>query len=41
MFAFFFLLWNDSVSRQFLKIRCNGFDIEKAQSFIMRIEISS
>ena len=41
MFAFFHSLGNDSVSRQFLKIRCNGFDIEEAQSFIIRIEISS
>ena len=41
MFAFFHSLGNASFSRQFLKIRCNGFDIEEAQSFIMRIEISS
>ena len=41
MFAFFHSLGNGSISRQFLKIRCNGFDIEDAQSFIMRIEISS
>ena len=41
MFAFFHSLGNDSVSRQFLKIRCNGFDTEEAQSFIMHIEISS
>ena len=41
MFVFFHYLGNDSVSRQFLKIGCNGFDIEEAQSFIIRIEISS
>ena len=40
MLAFFHSLGNDSVSIQFLKIKCNGFDIEEA-SFIMRIEISS
>ena len=40
MFAFFYSLGNNSVSRQFLKIRCNGFDIVEAQSFIMLIEIS-
>ena len=41
MFALFHSLGNDSVSRQFLKISYSGFDIEEAQSFIMRIEISS
>ena len=40
MFAFFHSLGNDSVSIRFLKIKCNGFDIEEA-SFIMRIEFSS
>ena len=39
MFALFHSLGNDSVSRQ--KIRCNGCDIEEAQSIIMRTEISS
>ena len=39
MFVFFHSLGNDSVSRQFLKIRCNGFNIEETQNF-MRIEIS-
>ena len=39
MFYFFHTLRNASVSRQFLKTRCNGFGIEEAQSFIMRIEI--
>ena len=41
MFVFFHSLGNDLVSGQFLKIRCNGFDIEETQSFIIRIEVSS
>ena len=41
IFAFFHSLGNESVSIQFLKIRCNSFDIEETQSFIMHIEISS
>ena len=41
MFSFFHSLGTDSVSRQFLKIRCIGFDTEEAQSFIMHIETSS
>ena len=41
MFVVFHSLGNDSISRQFLKIRCNGLNIEEAQNFIMRIEILS
>ena len=41
MFRFFHSLRNESVSRRFLKIRCNVFDIEEAQNFVTRIEISS
>ena len=39
MFAFFHFWGNDSVSRQFLKIRCNSFDFDEAQSFIEYIEL--
>ena len=39
MFTFFYFLGNDSLSRQFLKAGCNGFDIKETQSFIMHIEI--
>ena len=35
MCAFFHSLGNDSVSRQFLKNRYNGFDIDEAHRFIV------
>ena len=41
MLAFFRSLGNDSDLRSFLKVRCSGFDIEEAQSFIICIENSS